>query len=850
MITIHLVKSWKQVFAVALFVQLNLFMAPVFACDAPVNRFCVDFFKGKNLQGKPLYTGKAPYIKYNWAKRSPTRGVAKDNFSVRWRGQFDFNAGQYEFRALADDGVRVMLDGQPILDHWQDGKASEYLVAANPGAGTHLVEVEYFEALGNAQVQVAWKQVAASTGSPLVIAPKETVTVNKVVPTNPIAPSSVVNAVAPATTTAQTITTQPANTTASTSAVTASSITTAETLALKAAAVKSKAKNNPVIKAPNPNINKAPIGVNLSGFSYWSSTVPFKDLMMQSGGIGVFKQSSNDRCLQQPTFDLEGYPSEIPDGCVFRIWSVFHILEDDFWPVGADPYKPGHYVLLYQGRGKILLGWDAKNVIYKNDGRIEFDVINPHTGIEIKVSSMERNDPIRDMHIVHSNDEATFREQPFNENWLALLKPFQVLRFMDWGKVSINQSLYYSPAVAHTANTITLPNSAPAEDSAFAGSVALINVDSNWPRVFIDRYDGATRTLYLKTPIETSKTGKQPTVNLYGFLNRTWADRALPNTLGQASDKGVAFETMIKLSNTLDADPWITIPTAADDKFVEQLALLVKNTLKPNLKCYIEYSNETWNFAFPGYNYSEAKARQLGLVGTWIPADVWQAYRAVEIYKIFNQVFGEPDIRNDRKQSRLVRVLTSQTAWLDRAKMVMDWKMPNNGWPTEGNEAYKFADAWSMTPYFSIDTKINPLESLSIDASFDVQIDNINAFFGDSKNPGVARNILKESNGRGLLLVGYEAGTHLLAPQNNDELVAKVAQINNDPRMKDVYTVLLNHWNRLYQEYGVSSVGVMNQYTDISRYGKFGYWGLLQSTYQDPATAPKYQAIKDYVTAP
>ena len=77
-----------------------------------------------------------------------------------------------------------------------------------------------------------------------------------------------------------------------------------------------------------------------------------------------------------------------------------------------------------------------------------------------------------------------------------------------------------------------------------------------------------------------------------------------------------------------------------------------------------------------------------------------------------------------------------------------------------------------------------------------------------------------------------------------------MAQINKDPRMKDVYTVLLNHWNKLYQEYGAGSVGVLNHFPDISRYGKYGYWGLLQSSYQDPLTAPKYKAVMDYMTAP
>jgi len=777
---------WKGMLILVTFILFVLPLSNGIACDAPVGSFCVDFYQGDHLSGDVLATHKAPYIKYNWKNRSPIKGLKYDHFSARWRGQFQFQDGQYQFRALVDDGVRILLDGKVILDHWDDstGTESEYHVQASPGEGRHLVEVEYFEATGNARLEVDWKWLQGGS---------ETVS---------------------------------------------NSINQLQT---------STRYHSEVSR----DLNKAPLGTNLSGFSYSSSTVPFKDLLIQSGNVSVLKQNSNDPCPEQPTFDKQGYPNSLPNGCLIRIWSVFHILTDEFWPTGTTPYQPGHYVLLYHGQGKIRLGWDAKNVVYKGEGRIEFDVPSPKNGIQLEITAMEWNDPIRDMHIVHSNDEATFREQPFNEKWLALLEPFQVLRFMDWGGISVNRSVYQSRAISHTSQTITLPDSAPDNDGAFTDMVAMLNVNGKWPRIWVDRYDGATRTLHLNTPIEVS--GEQPTVNIYDFLNRTWAERALPNVLGQASardsEKGVAFETIIQLANILSVDPWISIPTAADDEFVEALATLIKKELSPNLKCYIEYSNETWNFGFPGYNYSEAKAGQLGLSGTWIPADAWQAYRAVEIFKIFNRVFEEPDIRENRKNSRLIRVLTSQTAWLDRAKKVMDWQMPNKAWPTQGIPAYKYADVWAATTYFYLN-KDQALDALSIEELFRVQVDNINSLFGDTKNPGLMRQILAETRAKNLQLVAYEGGTHMLAPQNDSGLIAKVAQVNKDPRMKGVYTRLLEQWNTLYQEFGSSSIGVMNHYSDISRYGKWGYWGLLQSTYQDPATAPRYQAIIEYVSVP
>lgn len=766
------------------------------ACEAPADRYCVDFFNGTVLGGTPLAHGKAPYLKYHWANRSPARGVPYDHFSARWRGSFEFRDGEYEFRLLADDGARILLDGLPILDRWEDGVEVDYRAKFAPGAGRHLVEVEYFELTGTARLEADWKAL----------------------------PSEREDSSAPS----------------------AASTAISET-AVFADPAKISVQSNPR-SAIAQGTNKVPLGINLSQFNYWSASLPFKDLLMQSDGLDVLKHGSNEPCPQSPALDGEGYPKSLPDGCMFRIRSAFHILEDEFWPAATTPYMPGRYVLIYQGQGRVQLGWDAKRAAEKQRGRIEFEVPTPKDGIEVLVNQSDALDPVRNMHIFHADDESSL-QQPFNQRWLDLLDPFSTVRFVDWGRLNDNISAYTGTAVSHTSHSITLANTAPANSGEFDGMVALLNVDDQWPRVLIDHYDGPARTIYLKTPIDVAKSARQLTVQIFDFLNRTPANRASPTTLGQTSSKGVAFEGMLKLANTLDVNPWINIPTAANDDFVEQLAKLIKKTLKPNLKCYIEYSNETWNFGFPGYHYSEAKARELKLDGTAIPADAWHAYRAVEIFKIFNRVFNEADLHENRQQSRLVRVLTSQTAWLDRAKGVMDWRMPDNGWPTQGKPAYQFADAWAVTAYFYLSDN-QSLASLTMEEIFAAQIDNINTLFGNENNPGLIRKTLAESKARGLQLIAYEAGTHLTAPQDNSALITKLARVNQDARMTEVYSVLINQWNSLYREAGATSVGVLNLYSDISRYGRYGYWGLLQSTYQDPATAPKYQAIKHYVSNP
>ncbi len=745
------------------FILLSLFLKPAFSCEALTGKFCVEYFKNIDLEGDPVVSRRTPEIKYNWRKGPPARRIPKQNFSARWRGRFKFSEGLYNFRVLADEGVRLKVDGQVLIDHWHDGPEQEFNIKHNPGAGKHIVEVEYFDSKGEAFLEVNWKLMPNNTAS---------------------------------------------------------------------------------------NENKASIGVNLAPFHYWSSSVPFKDLLKQSGLVGVYKKGTKNSCEAQINYDAAGYPQTLPEGCVFRIWSAFHIPGNKFWPIATPPYQPGHYVLTYQGQGKIRLSWDAKKIVDNGNGRIEFYVTEPKRGIQIEVVEIEPNSPIADMHIVHVSDEMSFKQQPFNEKWLNILKPFSVLRFKDWSKIDQKIIVFRGTAVNHTEYSVTLPISAnKALESVNKDMVAKIKVNNQPVRVLIDRFDKTSRTLYLKSAIDLQTNGQQPSITLYDFANRKWLERAMPDSLTLTSNKGLSFEDMIQLANILDVDPWISIPTAADDDFVENLASLIKRQLKPNLKCYIEYSNETWNYNYPGYDYSEAKSRQLNLTATVIPADAWHPYRAVEIFRIFNRVFGEENLRKNRQNSRLVRVLTSQTAWLNRAKAVMDWQQAAKAWPTMGMPAYQYADAWAATTYFSI-RDMNIMEQSMISELIEIQIDQINEMFGKTSNPGIIRKIHTEADKRGLQLLIYEAGNETVMSSRHSDLIAKAAKMNQDTGMYKVYRSVLEQWSQLYHQYGSKSVGVWTHYYDVGRYGKSGYWGLLQSTYQNPETAPKYQAILDYASQP
>jgi LysM repeat protein len=97
-------------------------------------------------------------VNFNWGIGSPDPGIEPDRFSVRWEKVAYFKAGPYRFTAVADDGVRVYVDDQLIIDAWVIQPATEYKADINLSDGPHKVVVEYYEEAEDAQIHVFWEQ--------------------------------------------------------------------------------------------------------------------------------------------------------------------------------------------------------------------------------------------------------------------------------------------------------------------------------------------------------------------------------------------------------------------------------------------------------------------------------------------------------------------------------------------------------------------------------------------------------------------------------------------------------------------------------------------------------------------
>lgn len=139
------------------------------------------YFKGRDFAGKPLLRLDKE-IAFDWGDGGPgVRVGADDDFCVRWTGQVKAEkSGTYTFIAEADDGVRLWVNGQKLVDAWVDQGATEYKGELKLEAGqSYDVVMEYYENSGFAVAKLAWsvdgaekKIVPTSALTPKVITDK------------------------------------------------------------------------------------------------------------------------------------------------------------------------------------------------------------------------------------------------------------------------------------------------------------------------------------------------------------------------------------------------------------------------------------------------------------------------------------------------------------------------------------------------------------------------------------------------------------------------------------------------------------------------------------------------------
>ncbi len=116
-----------------------------------------EYYDNRDLTGFAL-TRIDQTMNFDWGNNSPDPSMGSDDFSVRWTGRVQALYSQtYTLYTYTDDGVRLWVNGQLVIDRWVDQSPTEWSATFPFVAGQRYdIKMEYYERGGGAVARLSW----------------------------------------------------------------------------------------------------------------------------------------------------------------------------------------------------------------------------------------------------------------------------------------------------------------------------------------------------------------------------------------------------------------------------------------------------------------------------------------------------------------------------------------------------------------------------------------------------------------------------------------------------------------------------------------------------------------------
>ena len=101
-------------------------------------------------------------VDFDWANGSPDPRIAPDTFSVRWEGEIEpLFSETYTFYTSSDDGVRLWVDDQLVVDNWTNHSITIDAGQINLQSGQRYdIRMEMYENGGLAVAKLEWESAS------------------------------------------------------------------------------------------------------------------------------------------------------------------------------------------------------------------------------------------------------------------------------------------------------------------------------------------------------------------------------------------------------------------------------------------------------------------------------------------------------------------------------------------------------------------------------------------------------------------------------------------------------------------------------------------------------------------
>lgn len=208
--------------------------------------------------------------------------------------------------------------------------------------------------------------------------------------------------------------------------------------------------SSPAPAATSANAN-SPLGVNLNFLSYYDPEQPFLNIFKTTGitqstptAWSTRSKSMNETHEEASLqLDSDGYPTTLAASSSQQFDQVCAVLLRLPASNGGTglPYRPGQYVILYDGAGALSVGLDGKMVSTSqgaSGGRDVFNVANPtpRSGVWVCITRTDPKNHVRNIRVVKAEEESLLEQgNVYTPAFLEMLKNFRVIRAMQWMKI-------------------------------------------------------------------------------------------------------------------------------------------------------------------------------------------------------------------------------------------------------------------------------------------------------------------------------------------------------------------------------------------------------------------------------
>ncbi len=157
-VTVRAIQSGNGAYAPAIPVEHTFTVNPAGGTGLTGN-----YFNNIDLTNQVL-TRVDPNINFDWGTGSPDPSIGENTFSVRWDGGIlPLYSESYTFTVTGDDGVRLWVNDQLIVDAWVDQAPTNHSGNITLSGGEQVpIRLEYFENGGGAVAKLQWSSNSQS----------------------------------------------------------------------------------------------------------------------------------------------------------------------------------------------------------------------------------------------------------------------------------------------------------------------------------------------------------------------------------------------------------------------------------------------------------------------------------------------------------------------------------------------------------------------------------------------------------------------------------------------------------------------------------------------------------------